>query len=1186
MQPTLNRSLPLGGGLVLLALAASLAAQTQATPRPARITQAIDNTQFVRLHGNTPLRARGGLDRGAAAPEMMLHRMLLLLKRSPEQEQALEQMISDQYTAGSPRFHQWLTPQQFGDQFGPSPVDVQTITSWLAGAGFTVTGLAPGGGVIEFSGPAGAVASALHTEIHQYLVNGEEHWANASDPAIPMALEPVVAGVVSLNNFVKPAGRMMGTGHGVKATNGEASPALTLDANNTQHAIVPGDFSVLYNAAPVYAAGINGTGETIAIVGRSDVDPNNIAAFRKLFVPAQANNLPTTIVNGPDPGDTGGGDEGEADLDLEWSGGVAPNAKIDFVVSATTETTDGVDLSAEYIITNNLAPIMSTSFAACEAGLGTSENQFINGLYEQAAAQGITVIDSSGDSGAAGCDPNDGSEQAATQGLAVSGLASTPFSVGVGGTQFNEGTNNNATFWNATNDATDFHSAKVPIPETVWNESLTTNPASTGGPFSASGGGKSAVYAKPVWQSTAITGMPNDSVRDVPDLSFAAAGHDGYVVCDSASPCTVDPVTKKFSFDVFGGTSASAPSFAGVMALVEQKVGAIQGQANFTLYHMAKAETYSACNSANSPAANCVFLDTTVGDNKVPCAGASPNCSSTTSGTPGTMGFSATPGYDLATGLGSINIANLVNGWAAADAGLLASKTVLSLSPTTLTHGQAANIMMVVTQPSGAIGPTGDVALIAQTTSGVGNGIGVDAFTINTQGPACQTSSGCSTGSEQGLPGGTYTVVANYAGDASFAASVSNPISVTVAPEASVTTVGAFAINSSNQEVAITTAPYGTPLFVDGFVQGAAQNSSGTVNDGVAVGTVTFTNNGAPLSIPGQTTNVLALNSEAEASFPNGVTTLPPANYSLVGTYTPSPTDPNGAASFKPSTSAAAAFTITKAPTTTTIITNTVAGTTVTLKASITSQSFGNPPTGTVSFFSGTTQLGSAVGVTTDAKTGLTTAATVVTAPVGQDSVTAQYSGDANYAPSTSAAVVVTVGATGGGFTMSVSTATETVAHGASASFPLTLTPNNGFTGTVALSCSGLAPGEACSFAPASVALSGTASGSSTMTVTTTGVAAAPLLPAGPASRWPPAEWFALLIGLLGMVWLAMTKQRMRPRLLVAAIAFVALAAAGCGGGGGSNSGGNTPPPVNATITITGTSGSVTASQTVTLTVF
>lgn len=1168
-------------------LASGLAAQSQATPRPARITQAIDNSQFVRLGGNVPLRARGGLDRGAAAPEMMLHRMLLLLKRSPEQEQALEQLISDQHTQGSPNFHRWLTPQQFGEQFGPSPADVQTVTAWLSSEGFTVNGLAPGGSIIEFSGTAGTVANALHTEIHRYEVNGQEHWSNANDPAIPAALAPVVAGVVSLNNFVKPPGPAVGGGHGVKPVNGEASPALTFGQNNTQHAIVPGDFSILYNVAPVYAAGITGANETIAIVGRSDVDPTDIANFRNLFVPAQAGNLPTTILNGPDPGQTRDGDEDEADLDLEWSGAVAPSAKIDFVVSATTETTDGVDLSAEYIVTNNLAPIMSTSFGACEAGLGSSENQFISGLYEQAAAQGITVIDSSGDSGAAACDPNDGSEQAATQGLAVSGLAATQFNVAVGGTQFNEG-NNSAAFWSTSNNSTDFHSVLGPIPETVWNESLTTTPSNTGGPFSASGGGKSIVYTKPVWQSTSITGMPNDGFRDVPDVSFAAAGHDGYVVCDSASPCTVNS-SGGFSFDVFGGTSAAAPSFAGVMALVDQKVGAIQGQANFTLYHMAKAETYSACNSASSPAANCVFLDTTVGDNKVPCAGASPNCSSTTSGTPGTMGFSATAGYDLATGLGSINVANLVNGWAAADAGLIASKTALSLSPTTLTHGQAASVTMVVTQQSGAVGPTGDVALLAQTTGGVGNGVSVDGFTISSQGPACQTSTSCPAFFEQGLPGGTYNVVARYAGDASFAPSLSNTISVTVAPEASVTTVAALGFNSLGQEVAVTSVPYGTQLFVSGSVQGQAAAKSNTfVNDGVPVGTVTFTNNGAALSIPGQSTNTLALNSEAEASYPNGVTTLPVGSYSLVGAYTPSATDPNGAASFKASTSAAAAFTITKASATTAITSNTVAGTAVTLNVLITSQSFGNAPTGTVTFVSGSTQLGSAVTVTpstdpiTGAAIGKVTA--TVTAPAGQDSITAMYSGDPNYAASTSTAVVITVGATGGGFTISVGNTPQTVTGGTSATFPVTLSPNNGFTGTVALTCSGAPSGEACSFAPASVALSGTTSGTSTLTVTTSKLAAAPFAPRGPTSGWP---LIALLSGLLGLLGMSLASQRGRRRVLTATIAFAALAAVGCGGGGssGGGGGGTTPTPVTATITITGTSGAVTASQTVTLTV-
>src|SRR6185437_14220882 len=309
---------------------------------------------------------------------------------------------------------------------------------------------------------------------------------------------------------------------------------------------------------------------TIAVVGRSDVDMNDIQQFRNLFVSSNPGNLPQVFVNGPDPGDLGGSDEGESDLDLEWSGAVAPNATIDFVVSASTDTTDGVDLSAEYIVDHNLAEIMTTSFTACEAELGTTENNFIESLYEQAAAQGITVIDASGDSGVAGCDANDGSEAAAVNGAGVSGLASTPFDTGVGGTMFQEGS---GTFWNATNDPTTHASATSVIPETAWNESCVNSFCDPSAPLSATGGGPSALYPKPSWQ--AGTGVPNDGARDVPDISFSAAGHDGYLVCQG-EVCKPDG-SGNFNYVIFSGTSASTPSFAGVMALVDQKMNAAKG---------------------------------------------------------------------------------------------------------------------------------------------------------------------------------------------------------------------------------------------------------------------------------------------------------------------------------------------------------------------------------------------------------------------------------------------------------------------------------------------------------------------------------------------------------------------------------------------------------------------------------
>jgi len=1172
---------------VSLSVSLSVLAWGQATTPAVRIQRAVDNSQRVVLRGNVHPLARAANDRGAAPGNLALHSMLLLLKRSPEQELALRQLIEDQHTPDSPRYHQWLTPAQFGQRFGVAPADIATVTQWLQSQGFTVDRVNTATDLIEFSGTAAAVAQGLHTAIHRYNVNGVAHWANATDPEIPAALAPVVSGVVSLNNFLKHAGRKRGQGQGLRPLTGGPVPSLTFTDNNGNpgHALAPGDFAVLYNVAPLYSASpaIDGQGETIAVVGRSDVDPNDISDFRKLFVPSNSANLPQVIVNGPDPGDTGGDDESEADLDVEWSGAIAPNATIDFVVSSSTDTTDGVDLSAEYIVDHNLAPIMTTSFAACEAQLGSSEDQFIESIYEQAAAQGITVIDSSGDTGVAGCDPNDGSEAAATQGLGVSGLASTPFNVAVGGTEFNEGS---GTFWSATNDPSTHASVLSPIPEEVWNESCLNASCNQSGPLSASGGGQSLLYTKPAWQFTSIPGVANDNTRDVPDIAFSAAGHDGYVVCQGRS---CEPNGQgAFAFEVFGGTSASAPSFAGVMALVEQKTNAIQGQANYTLYALARNESWTACNSATgtqASLANCVFLDTTTGNNSVPCASGSSNC------TNGTLtGFKAGVGYDMATGLGSINVTNLVNGWAAATPSL-ASATTLSVNPTTFTHGQGVTLNVTVTQQNGSIGPSGDVAFIAETGSSTGQG--VDFGTITLGGPNCGTK-GCVSGTENGLPGGTYNVVARYSGDASFAPSLSNPVKVTVAPENSVTGVGVFGFDQLGNESQVATAPYGSFLELDAFVGGAAgaANTTGCnngttacINDGVPVGVVSFLNNGSALSIPG-VSSTIALNTEGEANIPNGVTNLAPGSYSLTGAFTPSTSDPNGAASFNASTSAAVALTITPATTSTTITNDTLTGTSLALKVAVTTQSLGNPPTGTVNFFSGSTQIGSAAVQGSTGPTGVasaTASATIASVPNGTDSITAVYAGDANYATSTSPAVTVTVGASGGGFTMTASPTTATISGGQSDVVTLTLTPNNGFNGTVTLSCTGAPASIPCSFSPASVALSGAAA-SSTLTLA---APAGSQLPAAPGPRWPQflllyAALLALATAALGSIFWTGARRRLCRWSVPAALTLFALSAAACGGGGSAS---NHSQAANYTITVNATSGSVTASQVITLTV-
>jgi subtilase family serine protease len=236
------------------------------------------------------------------------------------------------------------------------------------------------------------------------------------------------------------------------ARTGKVTPQLTIPSGNTDYyALGPADFATIYNTAPLLQASYNGAGQTIAIVGRSNVSLQDVTNFRTLFSLGAGNT--SVVLDGPDPGIAA--DESESVLDLEWSNAVAPGAAVVLVSAQDTETTSGLDLAALHIIENNMAGVMSLSYNACEADLGTTGNQFVQALWQQAAAQGITVTVSSGDNGSANWDDQDTSH-IAQYGMAVNGFASTPYNIAVGGTDFNDAAF--TTYWRTTNSAT-FESA-------------------------------------------------------------------------------------------------------------------------------------------------------------------------------------------------------------------------------------------------------------------------------------------------------------------------------------------------------------------------------------------------------------------------------------------------------------------------------------------------------------------------------------------------------------------------------------------------------------------------------------------------------------------------------------------------------------------------------------------------------
>ncbi|HWC17839.1 MAG TPA: S53 family peptidase, partial [Terriglobales bacterium] len=719
--------------------------------------QAIDEHDRVTLRGNTRPEIRAENDRGKVDSNFPLQHMLLQLKRTPAQEQALQQFIDELHSKDSPSFHKWITAREFARRFGVSKQDRQTIIRWLESHGLTVNVDYPGGMLIDFSGTAAQVQSAFSTEIHELDVKGKRHYANLQDPQIPKALESVVAGVVSLNDFhPRPLNRLRNRQFTFPDGFGD----------NT-NAVVPADLATIYNINPVLNSGITGKGQTIVLVEDTNVfTPADWSTFRTTFGLSSYTSASFTSVhpappsgasNCADPGIVAPNDA-EAILDAEWSSAAAPDAAILMASCADTVTTFGGLIAIENLINSGNPPaIISVSYGQCETVNGAAANAAYNSVYQQAVVEGASIFVAAGDSGAAGCD-NSVSE--ATHGIAANAFASTPYNVAVGGTDFSDTySGTNPVYWNDVNTAT-FGSAKSYIPEIPWNDScaggvlaayegmptygsdsvcsdpflgslLETTVAGGGAPSGCATGSPSTPdvvsgscqgWPKPVWQS--VLGNPADGVRDTPDISlFAADGLWGhyYVFCwsdaaNGGAACSGDPS----GWSGAGGTSFAAPIMAGIQALINQKLGSPQGNPNPVYYQLANLEYggsgSSACDSSNgnSVAGNCVFYDVTFGDIDVDCSG-SANCYFgdgsvgvlSTSNSAFAPAYGTNKGWDFSTGIGTVNVANLVNAWPGSGPTFF-----LSVSPSSVrvVPGTSATTTISVAPQNGF---TGSVSLSA-----------------------------------------------------------------------------------------------------------------------------------------------------------------------------------------------------------------------------------------------------------------------------------------------------------------------------------------------------------------------------------------------------------------------------------------------------------------------------------------
>ncbi len=788
-----------------------------------RITRAVDERQTVTRRGNLHPLARREFDRGRVSADTRMDRMLLVLQPDAAQEQALAELLDGQQNPESPEYHRWLTPEDFGQRFGVSERDYQRVAAWLESHGFEVEAAPASRRTIIFSGTAGQVAETFHTEVHEYSVNGELHQANVSDPEIPVALEHVVGGVASLHDFhSQPMHR-----GARRAAN--IDPAFT---SGGSHYMTPADFATIYNVAGLYSQSIDGTGQFIAVAGRSNFLMSDVITFRSQFG-LSANN-PKVLVTGTKPAILSGGEEMEALLDIEWSGAVAKKAQIRFVQSASTRTSDGVALASDYIVGQNLAPVMSLSFGLCEAAVGAAGNQFWKGLWQQAAAQGITVLVSSGDSGAAGCDG--GSASSASYGAGVNGLCSSPYSVCVGGTEFVDTSNPNL-YWTAGNASGTYASALSYIPESTWNDS-----GSAGGSgLWSTGGGASILYTKPAWQTG--PGVPADGKRDVPDISLNSSVHDGYLV------------QMEGNLYASGGTSAAAPSMAGLMALVVQKTGVRQGNANPALYMLAAKQ---------AAAGAAVFHDITSGNNSVP----------------GLTGFSAGTGYDLATGLGSVDASVLVNHWN--DIFIPSPNFQLSAAPVSLsiTQGMSGNATLPVSIVGGF---NSDVTL---TLGALPTGLSGNLSATTLVAPGSGSVTLTLTATAQMTPG-AYTVNVSATGSGSTQ-NVTLPVTILQNCSYSINPTQATPAASSGNFSAAVTAPNGctwtaaTSTIWVSVTGGASGNGNGTLNYSILQNNVTAARSGAitiagvnfPITQAASTASVAIGSSAASFGYDGGAASI------------------------------------------------------------------------------------------------------------------------------------------------------------------------------------------------------------------------------------------------------------------------------------------------------------------------
>lgn len=878
-----------------------------------RISQPIESARSRSLPASVLPKVKSAIDRGALAPDTRITQITVVIAPTGAQRADLEKLLEAQRDPSSADYRNWLTPAQYGERFGLSENDVVRISSWLQSEGFTVEQVARGRNWIAFAGTAGQIAQTFHTELHRVEIDGEAHFTNLTPPSIPASLDGVIESIRGLDDFRPKPQRARILSH------------PELNAPGGVHFLGPGDFATIYDIQALYNAGFDGTGQKLAIAGQTDVSLTDLRAFRAQFnLPARD---PQMVLYGVDPGTTGD-DQVEASLDLEWSGAVARNATIVYVYSKN------VFGSLQYAIDQNLAPVISMSYGGCEMEGSTSYRT----LAQQANAQGITWVNASGDSGAAGCDSS--GEPVAVEGVAATFPADIPEVTAVGGTELNE---NGGYYWAPENNA-NFATALSYIPEKAWNDTA------SGYGLAAGGGAASLIYAKPWWQNG--PGVPNDQARDVPDVSLAASGaHDSYAMYVRGQLVGV------------GGTSVSSPSFAGMVSILNQYLVAKRaiptpglGNINPDLYSLAQNTTG-------------IFHDIVAGNNIVPCTAGSKGCVN------GYLGYTAGPGYDLATGLGSVDAFRLITNWTAVPP-VTGTTMTLTATPASIAASAGVQLTAALNVTGGSKAPAGTVTFAAVNTI---------------LGSATLTGSGSTGTATLVIPGGRLVtgvnvVTAEYPGNATFSnstasASVSVAAPPPVAPIATSTTVTASPAAISQGASTLLTA--------------TVRQATGT---SLAAGTVTFMSGITSLG----TVNLVASASGAAATLTVSSAVLPAGAGLIAANYTPTGNFAKSSGSFVVTVILSLAATTTTA----TAIPAAIAASGATqITVNVKPSTVTNVPTGTVTFFDGARTLG-AVPLTNGAVTLLVSGASLLP---GANSIIAVYAGNGSFSSSTSAPVTVTV---------------------------------------------------------------------------------------------------------------------------------------------------------------------------------